>query len=178
MEDAAPSLPKIRFRRLRIAWSVLAAGACICVVALWVRSFTVSESLLVLPDDGRYFLKLWSMRGGLLIDFGTDPPGSGPAPFFCRLFQSKQNPADFHNPPNILGFRFVRGNPNRGNVPYNKDDFQRIPYWFCLLIAAAIGAVPWIRIRWSFSLRTMLIAVTLIAALIGFARLATFTYPA
>lgn len=176
MEDAAPSLAKIRFRRLRIAWSVLAAGACICVAAIWVRSFVRSESLLVFPDNGRYFLKLWSMRGGLLVDFGTEPPGSGPPPFFWKLFKSTQNPDDFHTPPSILGFRFVRSNPNRGNVPYNQNDFQRIPYWFFIFLAAAVGTVPWI--RWSFSVRTMIIAVTVIAALLAFARLATFTYPA
>ena len=63
-------------------------------------------------------------------------------------------------PPNILGFRF-------------NDSFSMVPYWFVLLLAAAFGVAPWI--RWQFSLRTMLIAVTVIAALFGLVRLATFS---
>jgi len=137
----------------------------------------VNENLLMFPG-GRSFLKVWPNHGGVLIDFGIDPPGTPPPPFVWKLYHGKRSLDDTKVAPNVLGFRFVRSNPNRGNVPYNENDFDRIPYWFFLLLAAAIGAVPWIRIRWSFSLRTMLIAVTLIVALIGFARLATFTYPA
>jgi hypothetical protein len=47
-----------------------------------------------------------------------------------------------------------------------------------VFLAVAIGMIPWIRWRWNFSMRTMLIAVIVIAALLAFARLATFTYPA
>jgi hypothetical protein len=63
----------------------------------------------------------------------------------------------------ILGFR----------LSFGENNCSKIPYWFVLLVTAGIGSVPWI--RWSFSLRTMLIAVTLIAALLGLARLATFS---
>jgi len=48
-----------------------------------------------------------------------------------------------------------------------------IPYWFVLFRTAGIGIVPWM--HWSFTLRTMLIAVTAIAVLLGLARLATFS---
>jgi uncharacterized membrane protein YbaN (DUF454 family) len=41
----------------------------------------------------------------------------------------------------------------------------RFPYWFALLMSATLAAVPWF--RWRFSLRTLLVAMTLIAALLG-----------
>jgi hypothetical protein len=41
----------------------------------------------------------------------------------------------------------------------------RLPYWLLALIAAILGALPWL--RWRFSLRTMLIGMTVVAALLG-----------
>jgi hypothetical protein len=42
-----------------------------------------------------------------------------------------------------------------------------IPYWFPVLILAAMAAFPWIRWSKRFSLRTLLIAMTVVAALLG-----------
>ena len=55
-----------------------------------------------------------------------------------------------------LGFRFVRFDPNGAKHTYGPKDFSRIPYWPFMFLAAAVGTVLWI--RWSFSLRTMMIA--------------------
>ena len=40
-----------------------------------------------------------------------------------------------------------------------------LPHWFAALCPAALAAIPWI--RWRFSLRTLLIATTLVAAALG-----------
>jgi hypothetical protein len=42
-----------------------------------------------------------------------------------------------------------------------------VPYWLLTVIVASFTAAPWIRSRWTFSLRTLLIATTLIAVLLG-----------
>jgi hypothetical protein len=42
-----------------------------------------------------------------------------------------------------------------------------IPYWLLVLLTARIATVPWL--KWRFSLRTLLIAVTLLAVLLGLA---------
>jgi hypothetical protein len=42
-----------------------------------------------------------------------------------------------------------------------------LPYWAWLLVAAILAVVPWMRIR--FSLRTLLIAATLLAVVLGLA---------
>jgi hypothetical protein len=48
-----------------------------------------------------------------------------------------------------------------------------VPYWFPTVLFAIVGlivAAPWIRqLRWRFSLRTLLIATTLVAVLLGVA---------
>ena len=41
-----------------------------------------------------------------------------------------------------------------------------VPYWFPVAILASLAAVPWIRWSKRFSLRTLLIATTLVA--VGF----------
>jgi hypothetical protein len=43
----------------------------------------------------------------------------------------------------------------------------RVPYWFLAGFAAMLAAAPWFRWSKRFSLRTMLIAMTLIAVLLG-----------
>jgi len=85
----------------------------------------------------------------------------GQAPDRSWTLHHSNIPDGWYAPANILGFRF------------GTNDYSMIPYWFVLLLAAVVGTVPWI--RFIFSLRTMLIAVTAIAALLGLARLATFT---
>jgi hypothetical protein len=40
-----------------------------------------------------------------------------------------------------------------------------VPYWFVLVIVSGLAYLPWL--RWRFSLRTLLIAITLVAILLG-----------
>jgi hypothetical protein len=40
-----------------------------------------------------------------------------------------------------------------------------VPHWFALVAAGSLSAAPWFRLR--FSLRTLLIATTLIAVVLG-----------
>jgi hypothetical protein len=44
------------------------------------------------------------------------------------------------------------------------------PYWFFVLFSGTAAVVPWIHeVRWHFSLRTLLIATTLVAVVLGLA---------
>ena len=43
-----------------------------------------------------------------------------------------------------------------------------MPHWFPLLILIAFATMPWVRyVGWRFSLRTLLIATTIIAVVLG-----------
>ena len=49
-----------------------------------------------------------------------------------------------------------------------------IPAWMPTMLIAAVATAPWIdRLRWRFSLRTLLIATTIIAVVLGIAAYAT-----
>ena len=66
------------------------------------------------------------------------------------------------------------GNPYYQPHPFGSPLLRRfsfdakkgeIPYWFLTLFSAALAAAPWL--RWRFSLRTLLLAITLIAVVLG-----------
>jgi hypothetical protein len=46
-------------------------------------------------------------------------------------------------------------------------DYATVPHWFLLMLAAGLAAAPWLRYR--FSLRTLLIATTLVAVVLSLA---------
>jgi hypothetical protein len=49
-----------------------------------------------------------------------------------------------------------------------KDDFVlRLPYWILIVTTVAVATIPWI--KWRFSLRTLLIATTLVAVVLWLA---------
>ena len=43
------------------------------------------------------------------------------------------------------------------------------PHWLPALLSAALAVIPWISRSWRFSLRTLLIATTLVAVVLGIA---------
>ena len=57
-------------------------------------------------------------------------------------------------------FVFVRG-------PYDGDLEIDFPHWCPVLVVATLTAFPWIRWSKRFTLRTLLIATTLIAVVLG-----------
>ena len=42
-----------------------------------------------------------------------------------------------------------------------------VPHWFFATLAAGLAALPWFQQKWKFSLRTLLIATTLVAVVLG-----------
>jgi hypothetical protein len=55
--------------------------------------------------------------------------------------------------------------PRRSGMAIPQADGTAIPLWSAVLVAAILIVCPWL--RWRFSLRTLLIAITLVAAGLG-----------
>jgi hypothetical protein len=54
----------------------------------------------------------------------------------------------------------------RGHFHYDAGNSNAaVPFWFLVAVAAALSIAPWLRFR--FSLRTLLIAMTLFAVVLG-----------
>ena len=143
----------MRFRKLRIAWSVGCGIACVLLIALWVRSYWKFDSVTVfLPTD--CCVAGFTIDGVLqLAEFRniTSPR--------WKFVPISGNAEDALRPRfEYLGFDFSR---NAGGYAIH------LPFWFAILIVVCCGYSPWLPWSKRFSLRTLLIATTLVAAVLG-----------
>jgi hypothetical protein len=128
---------------VRIAATALSLTACVLLVALWVRCYwwrDLSAPLLIsrIPT---------SIHQGKVVYVETQ----------------KRSTADMPDPlvngylPPWISFSY-KGFTVRGTG-------VAVPVWALIPPMAAIAALPWI--RWRFSVRTLLIATTLVAVVLG-----------
>ena len=140
------------FRGLRIALSAVFGILCVLLIALWVRSYWRADRLESVSSGPDYFV-LGSGRGLIILGGG---PNSRVPPISALKYSSF--PAAKVPTPTTFGFGYSEISAVGLRALY-------IPYWFGVLVAAASVAVPWI--PWRFSLRTLLIAMTLVAVGLG-----------
>ena len=139
-------------RKLRIAVSVLFAAVAVMLCALWVRSYWQADIF------SAHISQLLSANGfsanGRIRGMVVDEQYSQEA-YSSYVHLDSRSSYRLKNPP----WHFVR-----------HDGFTFgfiIPHWFPVLLAIAVVGVPWLRIPTRFSLRTLLIATTLAAVVLG-----------
>jgi len=147
-------------RYLRIAFSVTCGIACVLLIALWVRSYS-SEDVIHISHPEMLNLRINSLpsriyitlKGGSIRRYWeTHHFDDGKA----ALTLTARVSAKYENK---LGFG-IRQQARRTVV--------HMPHWFMVVIAIAFAASPWLhRLRWRFNLRTLLIATTLVAVVLG-----------
>ena len=139
-------------RYLRILWTVFCGLACVLLVVLWVRSYWRGD---VVHCPTAPPLLVNSVRGVFQVnvipnDIGTGwGPGWGWTSFSPDLMATKQG--------------------NKPNWEWHSDRYTTVvsfPVW-AVVLPIAFAAVPlWFQPR-RFGLRTLLIATTLIAVVLG-----------
>jgi hypothetical protein len=151
-------------RKLQIAFSVTCGILCLLLIALWVRSIRTVDYLYPIYDPIE--VVLWSSEGKVRFEVWN----VGKAQFrnadfrdyffsgrFTVLERSKSRYRSAGRYPmptdTVLGFRW-----------YSWRAFY-VPYWFPIMLFAVLATVPWL--PWQFSLRTLLIAMTLVAMMLG-----------
>jgi hypothetical protein len=135
----------MKYRKLRIAWSVAWGVLCLLLIALCVRSYWWCDSILLGP---RYVTSLGSMSGKLYY-------------YDCGLGQHPFASPDW---PWII----CQSEPG-GCAFFDSGRSLFVPHWVPILMVAAVAAgslVPWSN---RFSVRTLLIAMTLVAVGLGWA---------
>jgi len=137
----------MKYRKLRIAWSIAWGLACMLMVVLSVRSRSWMDTATLFSK-----YSLTSYRGQILyakpvvIDYEGPPPG----------------PQFSYHGGRFAGISSIA----YGNFGLNVlKGGLAIPYWFSITLTTAIGAVPWFSSR--FTVRTLLIATTLVAIVLG-----------
>jgi hypothetical protein len=132
----------MRFRTLRIAFSAICLIACVLLIGLWVRSDSSFDEIgFVMSAQGKlYFLP------DIDITPINDQPGS---------IESHET----------LGGLVTTLQVRNAQITRRPGDSPVIPFWPLILEACLVAVLPWI--RWRFSLRTLLIATTLVAVVLG-----------
>jgi hypothetical protein len=139
----------MRVRKLRSTLSVLSAAASLLLILLWVRSYYRFDTI-------RGFGLEIRSGFGITMCLGRDSP--------ANLRFSSQALDDWsrnHRPfkPSLLF---------KGGGRFGNHFWFAIPYWFLVAISttcAAVAAAPWL--GWQFSLRILIITMTLIAIALG-----------
>jgi hypothetical protein len=138
-----PECGTARFRKWRIAWSEWWGVVCLLLIVLWVRSKDGKSIEFSTGKTDVYLLPRYNSVILALVPSGTD---------VNELWGLKT----------IHPFEVVR---------FRSWKLYQLPHWFLIAISATLATAPWF--PWRFSLRTLLIVMTIVAALLGWAVWAT-----
>ena len=123
---------------------------------LWVRSYTTWDRCYW--PGSNLGVQLNSDAGHIVLVVGPHVPSSNIVSFFVASRPTLVTGKTFYK-DNVLGFYFER-RPSGFRLD--------LPSWFLVLLGICIAAVPWLRyVPRRFSLRTLLIATTLVAVVLG-----------
>jgi hypothetical protein len=153
----------MNYRKLRIAWSVVWGVACLLLIALWVRSYWRWDRL-----NGSSFgmiVQMSSIRGTFNGRYFAAGPGAA-TPWSWSSFSNLRLTDDPKHiwgdgPYGTVGFGWYSG---QLKIRIDSQSIQ-VPYWFPVMLFLTLGAAAWL--PWRFSLRTLLIAMTLVAVVLG-----------
>ena len=143
----------MKYRKLRIAWSVGWGVVCLLMIALWVRSYWWGDSVSGFLFRGAPSFALMTYHGEFHLTVFQD---SRPSAWKVASLDLVKYPIELPQ----FGFSFEK-QPNLLLLS--------VPVWFSVLISEFIVAASWL--PWRFSLRTLLFLMTLIGVGLGLARM-------
>src|SRR5689334_12820716 len=145
------------YHKLRIAWSVVWGVVAMLLVVLWVRTQFVCETVAG-PLTRSTALTITSRQGGIGVGFFYDVNG----PDAWTISASAPDTKSAFHYPTVLDFGFARLN-SRAYTLY----IARLPYWALISVASGLSLFARPRISLRFTTRTLLIATTLVAIVLG-----------
>ena len=150
-----PTKPPRRFRRLRIGVSAFFGVITIALCVFWVRSYWWREEVWFLRSND-VVTTFGSDHGTLFVSHGqTEPLRSLSLQVSRRdTWELGRREASLR----YLGFR---------RWSYPNYFIIHMPHWFAALSFAAIAVVAAGSTRYSFSLRTLMLATTAAAVVLG-----------
>jgi hypothetical protein len=152
--------------KLRIAFSAVCGIVCLLLIVLWVRSYwrvySLYEQHYDAPSAPTTYVRSWVelQKGNVVISkgFKDSPMRPRSGTFQWDIVSRAQSYVRPEGVP-IWGFEYSSNN-ERMNLA--------MPCWFLVPLIGAATALPWIgHFGWRFSLRTFLIAITLVAIVLG-----------
>jgi hypothetical protein len=150
-------------RRLRIDASVFFAIMMVPLIVLWVRSYWWWDQLYN-PISPSRLIVIESASGRVILELAKGLPGS---PWIWQISQELNGAYWGGGDQDWEEANRYRGVGGFAAYATQYISTYRMLYWFPVLASAALVVFPWIRWTNRFSLRTMLIATTLVAAALG-----------
>ena len=156
MSGTNPSPGRFKYRKLRIAFSAVCGIICLLLIVLWVRSHRAEDRASGRLSSGG--IRLYSSRGWIVLFKNNTPSASWYTWDISLGSDYWLDPADtrlrYALPLNFFGRSAI------SNIS--------LPHWVLALASVAFATAPWLSYRpFRFSLRTLLIATTLFAAILG-----------
>jgi hypothetical protein len=151
----------MKHRKLRIAWSVTWGIVAVLLIVLWVRSYYYCDRLYGVQSDG-WNTYVLSSFGELILQRSPVSAGLPPTPMEYSgksQTQSRDGWLAEHYPAES-GFKLPDLYGWYSSATLTRVDVQ---YSCVAIVCAVIAILPWTIVRWRFTLRTLLIATTLIA---------------
>jgi hypothetical protein len=182
-DDQPHSFTRMRYdafmlKYLRLAATALCLTACVLLIVLWVRSYERSIDV-DLAVSSRAGVGLRIKNGTIAAQFGDSRQSRLLKLAVNELFNEIED-EDFPPVRSIRSvqydFSVMNSPPPPPPQPSRKQgisDFRwragyvRAPFWCITLAVAAVACIPWISWSKRFSLRTLLIATTLVAVGLG-----------
>jgi hypothetical protein len=154
-------------RKLRIAFSVICGILCLLLVVLWVRSYWWLDNFIG-PLRGSVRYGVASGSGWLTVRYGNgkmDPQSFPEWTWQCRTV-AEMEAVYKQMEESIQGTtaKFTRPTFEFG---WKEDWGFQFPYWMPTVLVGILAVAASWRRPWRFSLRTLLIAMTLCALGLG-----------
>ena len=149
----------MRFCKLRIAFSATCLIACVLLIALWVRSYWWTDFLYGPVSEVRFF-ESNSYCGRLALSLTSDPVHLQ----HWKVYSHQSGPLDG---------MFAPWKWELGKSKFSDSWVAAFPHWFSVALFGVLSAAPWLRLTRRLSLRTLLIATTPVAVMLGLAAYAT-----
>jgi hypothetical protein len=163
----------MKYRKLRIAWSVVWGLAVMLLVVLWVRSYWWLDGLKGKPL--KYRMTVSSVSGKIVFESGSNASKFWTSDSTWELSSDPVDKSSWLWPlswiPDYsrLGISFYYFKDQRAPLSMTAKAywFLILPHCYAIALTALIGGMSWLPWSKRFSIRTMLIAFTLVAVLFG-----------
>jgi hypothetical protein len=148
----------MKYRKLRIAFAAVCAVLCLLLIALWVRSYFQRDNLSWTGASSPNELQIASYRGSITL-VHSRYSGNLPAGLFLWTQTILGGSTGNLVEPQIPRKWGVGSRSVGGGIAVS------ISCWLPTILFAMLTAAPWLPRR--FSLRTLLIGMTVVAAVLG-----------
>jgi hypothetical protein len=144
----------MKYRKLRIAWSVAWGLLCPLLIVLWVRSYWRSD-IAISSLSANWVGVISTAPSEIIVQRYTPNNMRGGWGITSHNVHEV-----YHAPPyaSALGFGLLSSGGRQGVF---------IPFWSLVLGAATCSVIPSRHWNWRFSLRTLLIGMTVVAVILG-----------